>query len=134
MSRPTNTVETHRRKELRSKKRMKRGKGPQTRTPMKKRNAARKKKAYARDFGDKAAYVRSLPCVICHEPGPSDPHHHPTRAAGGTSKDLVPLCFAHHREVHEGFESFEARHGIDMRAKAARIEEWYHMDPQPVGF
>lgn len=96
------------------------------RTPMKRRNPKRAKARRERDFGTKAEYIRSMPCCACGKDGPSDPHHHPTRAAGGTSKDLVPLCFRCHREFHDaGAETFQARHNVDLKAKAALYESMF---------
>ncbi len=112
-----------RRKELRAKKSIRR------------RNPKRAKKRQEQAYGDKAKYIRSLPCCVCHKPGPSDPHHYPTRAAGGTSKDLVPLCREHHREFHDtGADTFQRRHYIDLKSRAERYEGWYHESPQPEDF
>ena len=49
-------------------------------------------------------FVRTQPCLICAKQ-PSDPHHLPfaqPRALGRKVSDeyTVPLCRAHHREVH----------------------------------
>jgi hypothetical protein len=49
-------------------------------------------------------FVRMQPCLICAKQ-PSDPHHLPfaqPRALGRKVSDeyTVPLCRAHHREVH----------------------------------
>lgn len=108
---------------------------PRPRQPVRKVNRKRRAALYKAQFGDKALYVRSLPCCVCHKPGPSDPHHVRSRGAGGTSKDLVPFCRRHHMEYHAtGRETFARRHGIDLEAKAARYEEWYHNDPQDMGF
>lgn len=111
---------------LTSRTRLKPGKGPETRTPMKKRNNKRAKRRRERDFGAKAEYIRSMPCCACGKDGPSDPHHHPSRGAGGTSADLVPLCFLCHREFHDaGADTFQARHEVDLTEKAATYEAMY---------
>ena len=105
------------------------------RTPMKRRNVKRSKKRYQEHFGDKAAFVRSHACCVCDRPGPSDPHHHPSRGAGGTSADLVPLCRAHHNEFHRrGAETFQAEHGVDLKRVAATMETWFRNSPQDLGF
>lgn len=42
----------------------------------------------------------------CYGPGcdhfADDPHHHPTRGAGGDDLGIVPLCRGHHDEAHAG--------------------------------
>lgn len=104
---------------------------------MKRRNAKRAKKRYQEHFGDKAAFVRSRPCCVCGRSGPSDPHHHPSRGAGGTSKDLVPLCREHHNEFHGpngGAETFQTRHSVDLKRIAATMEAWFRNDPQDLAF
>jgi len=104
------------------------------RSELRKANRKRKAERYREHFGSKAEYVRQLPCCVCGRAAPSEPHHYPSRGAGGTSKDLVPLCTAHHREFHMGAETFQARYGVDLKARAARYEAWFHESPQPLGF
>lgn len=70
------------------------------------------------------ARVRALPCLVCQKEvpwkldGPSHAHH--TRVGlrtMGVRKDdtkTLPLCSAHHDELHSGKEeSFWQVHGID---------------------
>lgn len=91
-------------------------------TPLAKVNRKRAKRRRARDFGSKADFVRALPCLVCGTK-PSEPHHFPTRGAGGTSKDLTPLCTEHHREFHgTGAKTFQRRHGINLRIRAEEIQ------------
>lgn len=76
------------------------------------------------------AYVRSLPCLVCGEPPPSDPHHvrtwgsgHGDRLEDGTG-NLAPLCRAHHRELDSpgsGPETFAREHDVDLAAEAERV-------------
>lgn len=52
------------------------------------------------------AFIRSLPCLVCQRPGPSDPHHeqekgHGTMAGKCSDYRTVPLCHTHHRERHD---------------------------------
>lgn len=126
-----------RRKDLRRQSELER------KTPMKRRNKQRRKKLHREHYGTKAAYVRSHPCCVCARPAPSEPHHIPSRGAGGTSKDLVPLCGTSvaegregcHAEFHRlGAETFQARHKVDLVAKAALFEAWYRDPVQPLGF
>lgn len=123
MSRLPDALGLGRRKDLRRK------------TPIKKRNVKRAKKRYQKAFGDKAKYIRSLPCCACGAAGPSDPHHVRSRGAGGTSADLAPLCRGCHREIHQiGVETFAAKWFLDLREKADKYEAWFHEDPQPLAF
>ena len=42
--------------------------------------------------------------------------------AGGTRRDLVPLCAHHHREQHDtGVETFATRYQVDLAALAASV-------------
>lgn len=73
----------------------------------------RKKKAPARNLKpqpkqkiprDKKylAWVKTLPCIECQAPGPSEPHHTETGGTGikGSDYSAVPLCNKHHQEWH----------------------------------
>ena len=56
--------------------------------------------------------IKSLPCMICGQYG-VDAHHVPSRGAGGKDmiEDMVPLCRAHHTEIHKvGILSFAYKH------------------------
>ena len=109
--------------------------GLKRKTPLRRRKPERAPKLRAEDFGVQAAYCRTLPCCICARPGnpnPTEsyalygsvPHHDPSRGAGGTDKDAVPLCHEHHDEFHTvGRKTFRERYGVDLRAVAASIHE-----------
>jgi hypothetical protein len=113
-----------RRTPLRSKSALRRSR------PVKPVNRKRKTKRYARDFGDEADLVRAMPCLITGTT-PSEPAHVTSRGAGGGCFDLVPLSPAMHRQQHEvGIESFQACHGLDLRAEADRIALDH---PEPLG-
>jgi hypothetical protein len=97
-------------------------------------NRKRKAKLTARQFGDHAEYIRSLPCV-CRgaDCGPSEAAHVRSRGAGGTAADLVPLCRRHHAEQHAvGVDTFQARHNLDLRAIADDL--WADHSGWPRGF
>lgn len=95
----------------------------------------KRRQRYQKQFGDKADYIRQLPCIACHAAAPSDPHHVRSRGAGGTSKDLVPLCRHCHTALHQmGAKTFASRYDVDLRAKADLYEAWFNEDPQPLGF
>ena len=87
---------------------------------MNRRRAAERRRE---NFGERAVYVRGMPCLVgvsCS--GPIEAAHVRSRGAGGTRRDLVPLCQAHHREQHQrGKRSFAESHGLDLEAAAARV-------------
>ena len=88
-----------------------------------KRNRARAAKEFRRAYGSKqrAAWIASLPCIVCATI-PSENAHIRTRGAGGDWRDVVPLCQSCHAAQHtEGIETFQERRGIDLRAHADRL-------------
>lgn len=90
-------------------------------TPLRARNPKRAAKRLAENFGPQAKLCRRLPCCVCEHTsekqiGESVPHHDPTRAAGGTDRDTMPMCTPHHAQVHvQGRTTFWARVGINPR-------------------
>ncbi len=91
------------------------------RSPIKKYNHKRRKKLYEIQFGAHADWIRALGCLVCND-RPSDPHHYPTVGAGGTAKDLTPLCSYHHTQFHtQGPETFQRTYGLDLKAESARL-------------
>ena len=87
------------------------------------------------------AYIRTLPCLICRRPGPSDPAHlrtgarqydKPHTGIGEKPSDqwVLPLCRTHHDDQHRGNElAWWARQGIpDPFAVAMRL---YASRPTP---
>jgi hypothetical protein len=74
-------------------------------------------------------WVRSLPCSVKGEycRGPVHAHHVRENTGGGTglkpgSEWTVPLCESHHMAGHtRGWETFQAEHGVDLRALATRL-------------
>lgn len=66
------------------------------------------------------ARVKSLPCVICGAPPPSDAHHVICDRYGqhrASDEETIPLCKAHHQDgpdaIHNGKESWVAKYGPD---------------------
>ncbi len=47
-------------------------------------------------------WIRTLPCLLCGKPGPSDPHHTASGGMGLTGSDYsaIPVCRVHHTEIH----------------------------------
>ncbi len=97
-------------------------------------NRARRSKSYARNFGDRGALVREMPCCV----GASQSHprsvgcfgdiqaaHAIARGMGGRNGDrrsLVPLCAGHHQQQgNEGVKTFESIYEVDMVALAGDI-------------
>jgi hypothetical protein len=78
--------------------------------------ALSKAERYARDFGPHAEWIRAQQCSVpaCTVPH-CDPHHVRSRGAGGTSRDLVPLCREHHGQVHHyGRITFENMYRVNL--------------------
>ena len=112
--------------------------------PLARVNEKRAAERRARDFGEQAQLCRRLPCCVCAPhtfrlwlsleempagtpmPWPThcDPHHEPSRGAGGADRDTVPLCRKHHTERHTmPLADFEAKYRVDLRAIAAELRE-----------
>lgn len=94
------------------------------------RKAERKRQRSERLYGPPgfADFVRGLPCLKC-ERGPSEPHHDPTAANGGTWRDVSPLCSDCHtqdpRSRHEhpgGYKAFWAEIGVTREEAAAETQ------------
>ena len=88
------------------------------------RNPERRVELYERAFGDRGELVRAMPCLLLGSGcwGPIEAAHVRSRGAGGTRRDLVPLCARHHREQHDrGIRTFQERHGVDLRAAADQL-------------
>ena len=91
-------------------------------------NAKRRRSSWLKRFGSKAyrAMVRAMSCLVpdCQR-SPIDAHHHPTVGAGGTYRDLTPLCSGidgHHTEFHStGQATFQKKYGLDIKAAAEKI-------------
>lgn len=86
-------------------------------------NRERKLERYEETFGDRGALIRAMPCLCRGNEcwGPIEAAHVKSRGAGGTRRDLVPLCSAHHQEQHRGIETFATKYSIDLQAAAAKL-------------
>ena len=89
-----------------------------------KRRAERLKKRNLRQFGTKAfrKLVAEMNCCACGNPPPSQLHHVKTRGAGGTYRDIAPLCYRCHSDIHNvGSKTFQLKKNVDLRAVADAI-------------
>jgi hypothetical protein len=113
------------------------------RTRIKPTNTKRRRKAFARNYGERGDAVRLMTCLCADMDwphpdvdacsGPVQAAHAIARGMGGAKGDrrqLVPLCALHHEEAGEGSRkaeqpskraAFEARYGLDVQAEAERI-------------
>lgn len=85
--------------------------------------------AQIRSWGDgqHAARIRQLPCAVggIHCAVSVHAHHVRSVGAGGSEKDLVPLCAIHHQELHTtGRWTFFEKYGVDLRVLADRLWAW----------
>ncbi len=85
---------------------------------------------YARDFGPKASWIRTLPCAGCGGTrNRIEAHHQKTRGAGGWSKHLVPLCTDCHREWHQhGKLRFDKKHECDLEVVMKTLDSQWMTD------
>ena len=99
-------------------------------------NRERKRKQYARNFGERATVIRSMPCLVADHcdvtncAGDPVAAHATARGMGGAKgdrRDLVPLCWWHHEEAGERRTSkrhaFELRYGFSVDEAAVRIAQ-----------
>lgn len=109
-----------------------RGKPPQHKTPIRKRNPERAARLDREACGPHADYVRRHPCRICGHV-PVQAHHVKSRGAGGKAENnLIPLCPVHHERVHRGRKTFEREHKIDQAKVAAGFWEDSPANPKNV--
>lgn len=65
--------------------------------------------------------IKAMHCLSCRK-RPCHAHHVKTKGAGGTYRDLVPLCPKHHMELHNsGRKTFAAGHSVNLTEQAERI-------------
>lgn len=100
------------------------------RTPLRRSNPQRRATRYERNYGVRGDDVRAMPCTAtirrpelsseCQPP--MEAAHAKSRGAGGDRRELVPLCFTHHAEMHRrGIRTFEAKILVRLRDEAMRI-------------
>lgn len=101
------------------------------RTPIKRVNKGRKARLREQQWGPPGwvQFVKSQRCCACHGPYP-EAAHEPSRGAGGTWKDIVPLCAHCHRTrpgaIHQiGRRLFEEKNNLDLEeVKARLLDKW----------
>lgn len=98
------------------------------RTRIRARNPKRKAATFARNYGERGALVRAMPCVVAGCRHQSEAAHVKARGMGGAKGDkrgLWPGCQMHHTEAGEfrttARARFEARYKLDLIAIAERI-------------
>lgn len=108
-------------------------------TPLRKRNPARKAREFARAYGGEArvAFIRAMPCLTCGG-HPCENAHVKSGGAGrkADARWVVPLCHGCHAQLHTtGQQTFEAKYGIDLMHWAqvidARWEQYLATQPKP---
>jgi len=77
------------------------------------------------------AWIRNTICLICHKPGPIEPHHEPEKGGGAkglkcSDRRCLPLCNEHHRARHDlGKRSFAKLYGLDYEWAIAELNRIY---------
>jgi hypothetical protein len=94
-----------------------------------KRRRQKKVNEWARAYGsrERVLFVKTLPCRVrvCRE-RPSENAHSKTGGTGrkADADTILPLCRAHHRELHRcGVKTFSERHLLDLAACAEWTED-----------
>jgi hypothetical protein len=110
---------------------LKRTRGPKQRTPIRQRNPKRLRKRRGLEFGEKAVWIRTLPCVLCkRRPSLEDPmtaSHVKSRGSGGKSDSLVPMCPRCHGEYECRKAHYNMAHSLPEIAR--RLEAlWQQME------
>ena len=99
-------------------------------TRLRTRNPKRAAKSYARNYGDRGAAVRAMPCLCAASDGRRcagniEAAHATARGMGGCNssrRDLVPLCTHHHQRQHQLTPTdFAGSYGVDLKNEARRI-------------
>jgi hypothetical protein len=96
-------------------------------TPVKRRNAKRQAREFARAYGspERCDFVAALPCSVRGCPLIPSENAHVVRLNGGAGRKsdaaaIAPLCLTHHRELHRvGPATFARTYGLSLDALAA---------------
>ena len=104
---------------------------------LKARNAARRKREFARCYhsAERVEFVKALPCAVCY----CTPSENAHTTGGGASRKadyttIAPLCAFHHAQLHRiGVDTFQIRHVIRLRNEAAHTQAlWQRHCAAPV--
>ncbi len=88
--------------------------------------AQKKREKFARQFHSPefVEFTKRSACTVCFR-SPCEAAHNPSRGAGGTWRDVSPLCRKHHLEQHQGVETFQRNHSIDFeQTNAQHVRAW----------
>ena len=98
---------------------------------------SRRQDRFARQFGSKARLtkIQEMPCLVhshgrrsaCPSRGLqfSQAAHARSRGAGGTARDIVPLCHICHTRQHaQGIKTFQLDSALDLTKHALRIARY----------
>lgn len=131
---------------------LKHGKGPERRKAMAQVNAARRRKQYERNFGERADHARAMVCLVwwrklvgklpldCGTPcfGTTQAAHVVARGMGGANgnrRKIINLCAGHHTEAGEYRTTqraeFERRYGVDLQSEADDLAERFDAQGLP---
>jgi hypothetical protein len=87
-------------------------------------NLTRRKRNFEKHYHseERVLAVRSLGCLICGQE--ADNAHVKSKGSGGTYKDIVPLCWIHHNELHnKGETRFQNQYLLDLEKEAEKVSE-----------
>lgn len=97
------------------------------RKPLKRVNPERRARNFAKHYlsEEYVWWIHSLPCLGCGG-GRGDIHaaHVRSRGAGGTWRDIIPLCAdCHHTQHTQGWGELESLYGLTKDAAAAEAAQ-----------
>lgn len=86
-------------------------------------NPKRRKKKFKEHFHseERVKFINKLGCLICKKPAQNA--HIKSRAAGGTYRDIVPLCNDHHREQERSNQKFGKKYRLNLREEANKVNK-----------
>jgi len=70
-------------------------------------------------------WIRSWPCIACATRRGIEAAHTGPHGIGQKASDLscIPLCHAHHAEMHQGVRAFEAQYSVDVPQIVAEFNQ-----------
>lgn len=77
------------------------------------------------------AWVKRQRCAFCNRDAPSEPHHYPSRGAGGDDMSIICLCREHHDQAQQyrapltaEWQHIQALVTLRLFVRTATEEEW----------